>query len=67
VAEIRLTPKGVALGLVVEAGFTDKPPSDEQMVRFHQFWDAIETQVIPMVMARMKKAEACEAPASEMD
>jgi len=66
-AEIRLTPKGVALGLVVEAGFTDRPPSDEQMARFHEFWDAMETQVIPMVMARMKEAEACEAPASEMD
>ena len=65
--QIRLTPKGVALGLAVEAGFTDRPPSDEQMARFHRFWEAIEEQVIPMVMARMKEAEACEAPANKMD
>lgn len=64
---IRLTPKGLALGLAVEAGFMSRPPTEEQMERFHLFWDGIERQVVPMVIERMKEAEACEAPASEMD
>lgn len=65
--DIRLTPKGIALGFVVEAGFTEKPPTDDQMARFHKFWEQMEQYVIPLVIERMKEAEACEAPTSEMD
>ena len=65
--KIRLTPKGLALGLVVEAGFTSRPPTDEDMDRFHRFWEQVEQHLIPMVLKRVEEAEACEAPASKMD
>jgi len=64
---VRLTPKGMAMGAAVEAGFMSEPPTNEQMQRFQRFWETMEECVVPMAIARMKEAEASEAPASEMD
>lgn len=64
---IRLTPKGLALGLAVEAGIMSKPPTDEEMERFHQFWEQAKKHLIPMILKEMKEAEADEAPVSGMD